>query len=407
MSTPNDTNPEVVLILGKTGVGKSTFIKAATGLDISTGDSLDSCTTKIQIYPVANTRYFLIDTPGFDDPALSDVEILQSIASCLSDMHEGLIFADIQVKLSGIIYVHAIDEPRMTGSMMQNLKMFRLLVGEDCMDHCVLVTSKWGLESPDVACQREAELIQTAEFWGGLLADGATIERYWDDHYSALGIIEVAVRRGVFLPQLVREYTVQGKKLDQTAAGRAIDLDLAKARDRNEQELGKLKAEHEQARETNDTQATGELMMLSQKIDESLKALDAETEQLRTTRIETQKQLDKLDDELRTIRTQSRQGRADRMGSDTASVDNEDDTKTVSETSSADDLSIYKTKVDRRRERKKRALRWFSRLTAFGGAVTMTVLTSGAMAPVGLSLYGVVEAACQADKDRETRRFRG
>lgn len=34
--------PEVVLVLGKTGVGKSTFIKAATGLDIRVEDSLHS-----------------------------------------------------------------------------------------------------------------------------------------------------------------------------------------------------------------------------------------------------------------------------------------------------------------------------------------------------------------------------
>lgn len=32
--------PEVVLVLGKTGVGKSTFIKAATGLDVKVEDGL-------------------------------------------------------------------------------------------------------------------------------------------------------------------------------------------------------------------------------------------------------------------------------------------------------------------------------------------------------------------------------
>ena len=34
--------PEVVLVLGKTGVGKSTFIKAATGLDVKVEDGLHS-----------------------------------------------------------------------------------------------------------------------------------------------------------------------------------------------------------------------------------------------------------------------------------------------------------------------------------------------------------------------------
>ena len=37
--------PELVLVLGKTGAGKSTFIRAATGLDVEIGDSLKSCKT--------------------------------------------------------------------------------------------------------------------------------------------------------------------------------------------------------------------------------------------------------------------------------------------------------------------------------------------------------------------------
>ena len=35
--------PELVLVLGKTGAGKSTFIKKATGLDVEIGDGLLSC----------------------------------------------------------------------------------------------------------------------------------------------------------------------------------------------------------------------------------------------------------------------------------------------------------------------------------------------------------------------------
>lgn len=35
--------PSMVLVLGKTGVGKSTFIKAATDLEVDIGDGLNSC----------------------------------------------------------------------------------------------------------------------------------------------------------------------------------------------------------------------------------------------------------------------------------------------------------------------------------------------------------------------------
>jgi len=44
-----DQMPQVVLILGKTGVGKSTFIQAATGLDVEIGDSLNSCNKSLYL----------------------------------------------------------------------------------------------------------------------------------------------------------------------------------------------------------------------------------------------------------------------------------------------------------------------------------------------------------------------
>ena len=44
-----DELPQVVLVLGKTGVGKSTFIRAATDLDVEIGDSLSSCNEPLSV----------------------------------------------------------------------------------------------------------------------------------------------------------------------------------------------------------------------------------------------------------------------------------------------------------------------------------------------------------------------
>ncbi|KAL8684589.1 MAG: hypothetical protein Q9218_008230, partial [Villophora microphyllina] len=214
---------------------------------------------------------------------------------------------------------------------------------------------------------------------------------------------------GGFMPTLVEEYVVRGMKLDETAAGKAIDLDLAQARERNRMEIGELRAEYEQARQDDDEQATTELKALSQQIDARLMAIDAETEQLRTARLETQRKMDKYENDLRARTAKLRGGQANefkKRDSETASV-NDDDIKTVSDMSHVNDLPIYKSKVERRYGQKKRAMRWSSRFTALGGAVAMSVLTGGAMLPVGASLYDVVETACQADKDREAKRFVG
>ncbi|KAI4232031.1 MAG: hypothetical protein LQ349_005249 [Xanthoria aureola] len=400
--------------MGKTGVGKSTFIKAATGLDITTGHHLDSCTALPQIYPVPNTTTFLVDTPGFDDPSLSDISVLQSIASCLADISEGLLFPNLAAQISGIIFMQAINEPRMTGTMMRNLAILRLLVGEGNMEHCVLVTTKWGLEESDVAERREAELIQTKDYWGCFLAEGAGIERYGDSHESALVIMRAATRRGGFVPRLMQEYAVDGMKLSATAAGHAIDGDVARARERNEQELEKLRAEYKSAMDEDDAESTAALNAVRLRMEESMKVLDEETEQLRATRSEAQKQLDGFEEAA---------ARAPHADDDVASSthlgDDGDEVSISNSTGSSDDglaglvtknngRQIARPRIakDKKQGRRKRALRWFGRFTALGGAVAMSVLTSGAMAPVGLSLMGLVELACQEDKNREATRNR-
>ena len=66
--------PQVVLVLGKTGVGKSTFIKAATGLDVKIGNALDTCKYWSRehgygqtLTAVRHTRSADIPRPGLDD----------------------------------------------------------------------------------------------------------------------------------------------------------------------------------------------------------------------------------------------------------------------------------------------------------------------------------------------------
>lgn len=322
-------------------------------------------TAEVQIYPVKDTRYFLIDTPGFDDTVKTDAQVLQSIAACLADMHEGLTFEGLEVTLSGIIYVHSVCDERMTGSMMKNLTMFPLLVGQSNMEHCVLVTSKWGIVGPREGGSRESELV--GNYWGELLAGGAHIARFEDGTSSALDIVKLSCSAGLFTPQLTQEFAIQGMPLHRTAAGRAIDKDIAKAYERQEKDLEKWRKEYQEALEAGDARWAAELEAFSSKANSQLQILHEETERLRTNRDLAQTQMDEADS----------------------------------------NFYDYKSYMDqeeiRHRARQKRALRWFARFGGMGAAVTLTVLTGGAMAPVGISLYAAIETVCQADKNREAK----
>lgn len=68
---------------------------------------------------------WLIDTPGFDDTETSDADVFQEIATFLARCFE------TGIRLSGVIYLHRITDPRMSGSAMKNLELFKLLCGKD------------------------------------------------------------------------------------------------------------------------------------------------------------------------------------------------------------------------------------------------------------------------------------
>lgn len=238
------------------------------------------------------------------------------------------------------------------------------------MKNCVLVTSKWCLEDVKVAEERADDLLQ---YWKTLLEAGATVRKYEDTQRSAFDIINLATRAGPFLSQLTREYVQESKELYMTTAGRAIDEDLAHARDHYEAELATLRREHKQHLQVDSTEAAEELKSLLFRAEAKLKVMDDEMEQLRLTRDESQNRTDEL--EL--------------MASHSKNVD------------------FTTAKTDQRRRRQKRAFRWFGRFTAMGAAVALSVLSAGTMTPLGLSLYVAVETICQADKDREARRQAG
>ena len=328
----------------------------------------------MQIYPVPNSHTFLIDTPGFDDPQRSDTDILQSIASCLADLYEGLLFESAEISLSGIIYIHAINEVRMTGPMMKNLRILLHLAGEGNMQHLVLTTSKWGVEDAKTAQDRERELTTDAKYWKGHLAAGAKMRRYDDSQASALSIIALATEGGMFIPQLTQEYIISGAELCYTAAGRAIDHDMAIARDRHETELLALRHQHSLACDAREAAAAAQLQQRTLRVEAKLKVMDDEMNQLRTTRSVAQERADELDLLV---------SRRHRPEDATTAAHN------TTMTTSA---------------RKKRALRWFARFAATGTAVAMSVLTHGAMVPAGLALVVGVNRWCQAEKDRELKK---
>lgn len=270
-------DPVIIVVMGVTGVGKSTFIEHATGEKVVIGHGQESCTSEVCSFQIPGTNVWLVDTPGFDDTFKADATILDNIDKCLADLFNQ------KHKIAGVIYIHPITEVRMKGSAMKNLSMFRKVVGKDNMSSCCLVTTKWSLQDSAVSESREDEIRTNPKFWQPLLARGAKIARFGDSMESAINIIKPLVNSNGFTPQITIETQIQGKRLVDTEAGREVNVNLEEAVKAHKSDMADLKQQHDQAIADKDAELARLIEEERQSLATELQNMKSEREVLRET----------------------------------------------------------------------------------------------------------------------------
>ena len=116
-----------------------------------------------------------MDTPGFDDDRFDDDVVVTRILTWLKNSF------DDGIRLNGLIYMHRITDPRMRGTAVSNMRMFRKLCGPDCFQNVILATTFWGQIDPDEGQRREQELCQDERFWGRLVKRKSRVIRIESD----------------------------------------------------------------------------------------------------------------------------------------------------------------------------------------------------------------------------------
>ncbi|KAG6335337.1 hypothetical protein ID866_3748 [Astraeus odoratus] len=214
----------IVAVMGPTGAGKSTFIGRAVGSpNAGVGHDLTSFTTQVRAvrYPHSDgiRNIVLVDTPGFDDTYFTDTRVLRTIADWLKETYKQ------NAKLSGMLYFHRITDPRVAGTPLRNLNMFKELCGKDNFKNVVLVTTMWDELQTDtqLGTQREEELVR--DFWQPMIKLGSTTHRFNGTEECAWNIInsisvsQPADRQPL---QIQREMVDEHKPVHRTAAGKAV-----------------------------------------------------------------------------------------------------------------------------------------------------------------------------------------
>jgi hypothetical protein len=128
------------------------------------------------------------------------------------------------MKLGGVLYLHDVTAPRLTGSARNNLEMFSLMCGNAAMSKTVLVTTKCDLVSSETLKRREADIKSVC--WNDMIYSGAQVLRFHGDSESARNILRDILQRKTLLDdgdlQIQTELVDKGMKFGKTQVGKKL-----------------------------------------------------------------------------------------------------------------------------------------------------------------------------------------
>jgi hypothetical protein len=243
---------------------------------VAIGHNLQACTQEVGVYLCRSRDFniYLVDTPGFDDTDRSDTEVLREIASWLTASYSN------SIKLHGIIYLHRITDPRMQGSGMRNLHMFKRLCGDQNLSNVVMATCQWERVVEADGIERERQLKETKNFWGYMVERGSQIHRHYNTKESALKLIDSLVGGTKSRPKIILDIQAQmvdeGKDLASTAAGKAVDDAISKERERFAKQIAESQADMKEALASRDRETADILRQHQEEMNERVRRLDSE-----------------------------------------------------------------------------------------------------------------------------------
>ncbi|KIX10127.1 uncharacterized protein Z518_01208 [Rhinocladiella mackenziei CBS 650.93] len=271
---------KVIALMGMTGVGKSSFIQLFTPESVGVGEDLESFTSQVAVFPCqmpnSNEKFYLVDTPGFDDSNRPDQEILREVSSWLTKT-----YAD-NIKLSGIIYLHRIMDVKFTGAAVRNLSMFKKLCGDGNLASVVLATTFWSKVDPDTGNTRENQLKTTPTFWGTMVNRGSQVFRHDSAEKSGAAIVQYLLDRRQKPVYTIQDEMVNEKKtLEETAAGTEVQTETDKVIRKYEQTIADLKQEIAEATQTHNEAMRQELEREKREHEEFIRKIQQEQEKMK------------------------------------------------------------------------------------------------------------------------------
>ncbi|KAK5655648.1 hypothetical protein OQA88_5580 [Cercophora sp. LCS_1] len=141
----------------------------------------------------------LIDTPGFDDEKLSDVEILSNVPQWM--VGEGMM-GNTNQSLDALILVHPVTRNSPSSMEARRTRLLKTLLGKDAYKRVTIITTMWdSLETSYASRMRSQFDFKTImkqnkqDKWTDFCKDGASIEKHDNAADSARKILCQIIKR--------------------------------------------------------------------------------------------------------------------------------------------------------------------------------------------------------------------
>lgn len=210
---------------------------------------------------IGKQRVTLIDTPGFNDTRRTDSEILEILGNYITTA------TSRNIKLTAVIYIQRIDEPRVRGSAVQSFNLLKKLCGAGYFGNIVLVTVGWSDTGPQVErhIRNENQLRRTDIYWGEFLKLGATFQRHTGTQASALKIVDHVLTKTPKVIQFQKQLAAAGI-IGKTEAGEFLIMKFAKEKEADEKKITQLNFELSESK-TRNIELEKELTDVKDKLD--------------------------------------------------------------------------------------------------------------------------------------------
>lgn len=195
----------LVALIGPVGCGKSAFIAKAIGTaDQAIGHELcpgsytrDIVTTR---YKVGNSSdVVLVDTPGFGDINLTEIQILHKISKWLHQTYKKKVFFSV------ILCFQPINDNRIRWASWSKPHLLHELCGNDAKAQIALVTTMWDVVEERLGIER---LMELKELWKPKFGRGSKTFCYQNTRESGEELLRAVVNGSMNSGTLVRRTPV-------------------------------------------------------------------------------------------------------------------------------------------------------------------------------------------------------